>query len=298
MNFSLLFSHFRLLTFVVCLFFVGLLLSIGLGEPKSPSDIEWFDVVGEGGITLMTLIWLFFLLLSRPPGRVTLLLVVGLSCFMLSSLIDLLDEFIQYPATMWLSLVESIPAPIGMCLMTWALYQWHQEQVVLNNQLKRREYYYREHTHVDFVTQLNSADYMRDRIQQLLDTRHFDFSLIMLDIDNFNAFNKEYGDEDGDRLLREVSELIIMNIRQTDTACRYAGDRFIILLPHTTNSKARVIAKQIRNAISHLAFKPGQQGDAVFHTLAFAAESPKEKDNTDNLLSRINRQLESQKQFV
>lgn len=298
MNYTQLITHHRLVTFVFFVFTVAMCLGIGLGSPKPIEQIEWLDIIGEGGISLMTVIWLFFIMMSRPAGTVTLLLVVGLSCFMFSSLIDLLDEFIHYPSTVWLTMVESIPAPIGMCLMTWALYQWHQEQVILNRQLKRREYFYREHTQVDFVTQLNSADYMRELVSNFLNTSGKDFSLVMLDVDNFDAFNKEYGDADGDRLLREMAELIIMNIRQTDVACRYAGDRFIILLPNTTKSEAKTIGKQIQNAISHLAFKPGSHGSAVFHTLTYVADTPQKGDLTDALISRINRQLELKKQHA
>jgi len=49
---------------------------------------------------------------------------------------------------------------------------------------------------------------------------------------NFSFVNRQYGIVEGDRILREIAHLLLMNIRKTDLVCRYAGDRFVILLPN------------------------------------------------------------------
>lgn len=297
MNYSLLPLNARLVMMVLLVMTTALFLSLALGNAKSWQEISWLDVSGEGGIALLTLVWIFFLLVSRPPGRVTSLLVSGLSFFMFSALLDLLDEFMRYPQANWLSLIESIPAPIGMIMMTWALYQWHQEQLTLNAQLRRREARYREHLQVDWVTRLYSADYMREQLSnKLTDPNSARLAVVMLDIDDFDHFNRRYGDAEGDRLLREISELILMNIRQTDLACRYAGDRFILMLPDTLPATARTLAEQICTAIRHLAFKAKESGEAVYHTLSFAVESVRDDDRVEDLLGRVNQRLDLARQ--
>ncbi|GAA0359572.1 GGDEF domain-containing protein [Bowmanella denitrificans] len=292
MNYSLLPLHSKRIALVLCTALSALLLSFSHGEIKAWQVISWLDVVGEGGIALLTLVWLFFLFVSRPPGRVTDLLVLGLSCFMFSALLDLMDEFVRHQSGYWLSLVESIPAPIGMVLMTWALYQWHQEQLTLNQQLRRREAQSRQHHQVDWVTRLYGADYLREQLTKHLDEGVSSLSVLMLDIDNFDQFNRRYGDQEGDRLLRELSELILMNIRQTDLACRYAGDRFIVLLPETQRPQAVTLAGQILESVRHFAFKTRESGEAVFHTLSCALVSAVASDQAEALLDRLNRQLE------
>jgi len=59
---------------------LGLLLHLACGELKSVSEWVWLDIIGEGGSALLALIWLGLVLKSRPAGRVTQYLALGLSC--------------------------------------------------------------------------------------------------------------------------------------------------------------------------------------------------------------------------
>jgi diguanylate cyclase (GGDEF)-like protein len=300
MNFSLLARHHTLFSVVAACLLLSVGLSFGLGELKSEQEISWLDIFGEGSIASLSMIWLFFILASRPPGPVTTGLVLGLSCFMVSALLDLFDEFVYYQAAAaGLSLIESLPAGVGMMIMSYALLRWHQEQLALNRQLYRREANFREHQKIDHITQLYRADYMRGRIDMQLRTKDGSyFSIMMLDIDNFDAFNRQYGPEEGDRLLREISELILMNLRNTDLACRYAGDRFILLLPDTNLILAEELAQHIRQAISHLAFKPSQQFSPVYHSMTIATEIARAGDVVESIISRVNQRLDTYKQYT
>ncbi|HBY40140.1 MAG TPA: GGDEF domain-containing protein, partial [Alteromonas sp.] len=204
MNFSLLFRHQGLLAFVVVILTLAMTLCTLHGELKPMTSIEWLDVVGEGSVCLLTLCWIFAVMISRPPGQVTTLLVVGLTLFSFSALLDVIDEFTHYSnAATWLSLVESIPAAVGMVVMSYALYLWHQEQLALNRQLQRRELWYRSHEQIDVITQLYRADYWRDRASTLQE-QGVDASVIVLDINDFSEFNLRYGHQEGDRFLREI----------------------------------------------------------------------------------------------
>lgn len=296
MNFSLLKLHPRMLLVSLSAIIVAVILSFSLGELKSWQQVDWLDVLGEGGIVLLTIVWQLFLLISRPSGRVTTLLTIGLCCFMFSSLLDALDEFIHYPEQALLPLFESVPAPFGMILMTWGLYQWHQEMLTLNAQLRRREAGVREHDEVDLVTRLYRADYMREQISQSLSRHQAAFCVAAVDIDQFDAFNRRFGHPEGDRLLREVAELILMNVRQTDLVCRYAGDRFILLMPELSIKRANQQVQQIANAVRHLAFKTGNQ--SVFHTLTTAVIEASQNEPCEALLTRLNLQLEQQKASI
>jgi diguanylate cyclase (GGDEF)-like protein len=98
--------------------------------------------------------------------------------------------------------------------------------------------------------------------------------------------------------LREISELILMNLRNTDLVCRYAGDRFILLLPDTDLNMAEELATQIKNAISHLAFKPQTHNSAVYHSLSYAAETARPGDGVDAIIARVNQRLCINKQVA
>ena len=76
-------------------------------------------------------------------------------------------------------------------------------------------------------------------------------SLILMDIDNFKSLNDTYGHLFGDKILSGMGEIIKSAIRMQDTAYRYAGDEFTIILPETELEKAIAVAERVRQAIEN-----------------------------------------------
>jgi len=74
-------------------------------------------------------------------------------------------------------------------------------------------------------------------------------SLIMFDIDHFKIINDRFGHSTGDVVLKKVSRNICRTIRTIDTACRYGGDEFIILLPETDLPEAVLSATRLQQHI-------------------------------------------------
>lgn len=273
--------------------------AFSIGELKPSAELNVIDAVGEGGIAFMTLIWIFFTLISRPAGRVTNLLFFGLLFTHTSVLLDFIDEFVTYPDNHWLSNIEALPATLGMILMSVGLYRLHQEQTTINNQLSRTERFYREHSLVDFTTGLYSAEYMKQQIK--LEINHAKnqkslFSLMMFDLCDFAKFNEDHGYQHGDMLLSKVAQIIQMNIRDGDIACRYASDRFIILMPNTQQATAQEIQHQTQCAIEHLAFKHGKTSDAIYPEVNTCSHQYRGWHNLDDVLNDINDQLAHEKQ--
>lgn len=236
------------------------------GDVKESAVISNLDILGEGSIVFLTLAWILAALASRPPGRVTCLLTIGLGFFLFSVSLDFLDEFFHYPEeAYWISMIESYPASVGMVVMTAALYQWHLEQRALNLQLRRREWDFRDHDAIDPITQLYRAEYWKAQIYRL---QHADKSAVLaiIDINNFSLFNQKHGYTEGDRYLHDIAQLVIMNLRQQDLACRYAGDRFAILMPDISPMQADLILSDIKTSIQHLAFRHSQNANAIYTT--------------------------------
>lgn len=75
-------------------------------------------------------------------------------------------------------------------------------------------------------------------------------SLIMADIDNLKAVNDTYGHRAGDKIIREVSRRIKEGIRQIDSAARYGGDEFAVILPNTSLDEAVVVSQRIVEAVA------------------------------------------------
>jgi len=148
---------------------VGLQLLLAVGQIKSWGEIDWMDVVGEGGCAALALAWLIMLLHSRPAGRVTRLLALGLACICFSWWMDLLDEFIQIPANIaWDNWLETAPMPVGLILLTFGIYHLNQEQRAINAQMHKRERLFREHRLFDNLTPLGTAEYLRRQLDSAL----------------------------------------------------------------------------------------------------------------------------------
>ena len=71
-------------------------------------------------------------------------------------------------------------------------------------------------------------------------------SLLLLDVDRFKHYNDSYGHLEGDQVLIRLGEVIEECLRTTDTAYRYGGDEFIVVLPQTKGSQALKVAERIR----------------------------------------------------
>jgi two-component system cell cycle response regulator len=73
----------------------------------------------------------------------------------------------------------------------------------------------------------------------------FDLSCAMLDLDHFKALNDTLGHMVGDNILQATAKVVRANLRGSDTAARYGGDEFVLLLPHTSVEMALNVAERI-----------------------------------------------------
>ena len=78
--------------------------------------------------------------------------------------------------------------------------------------------------------------------------------MVLLDVDAFNDINRRFGHNEGDRFLQALVELVLLNLRNEDLLCRYAGDRFLILLSDTGEELATDKARQLQNGIAWFCF--------------------------------------------
>ena len=75
-------------------------------------------------------------------------------------------------------------------------------------------------------------------------------SVILLDIDHFKKLNDTFGHLTGDDVLRQVAKILQESIRRTDTAGRYGGEEFLIILPKTGEEDAAKVAEKIRSSVA------------------------------------------------
>lgn len=112
------------------------------------------------------------------------------------------------------------------------------------------------------------------------------FSLAMLDVDHFKAYNDAYGHQEGDLALQHISRLIQAELRESDLAARYGGEEFTIILPHTPKSHARIALERIRKSIDSFQFPNGK-----LTISAGVAECPIDGVTSNEVLEKADRAL-------
>jgi len=121
---------------------------------------------------------------------------------------------------------------------------------VENSQLYARA---EQRSRIDELTGLFNRRHFEERLKEEIGrhSRHGDaFSLLMLDLDSFKAYNDVYGHPSGDRLLNQMGEIISGSIRNADQAFRYGGDEFAVILPQTDTGDAHTVAERVRECIA------------------------------------------------
>jgi len=74
----------------------------------------------------------------------------------------------------------------------------------------------------------------------------YSLHLLFVDLDGFKQYNDKYGHQQGDNLLRRLAEVMLENIRkEVDSAYRYGGDEFAVILPHANRQQALMVAQRL-----------------------------------------------------
>lgn len=134
-------------------------------------------------------------------------------------------------------------------------------------------------SHDSFTGLLNhgSIEKMLCRCHEDASARQLAFSTLMIDLDTFKHINDTFGHNKGDEVIREVAAIMKRMIRPTDFAGRWGGDEFVIILPGTALSNARIVANRLQQA-----FQTIQLPDHSFLTASIGCTtaSPDETEQT------------------
>jgi len=278
----------RHLTVLVGLLLGFALVFVGGGTAIPLSEWDGMDIVSEGGTALLAAIWCMIVLCSRPDGRVTRLLAGGLACIMLGSWADCLDEVFDIgKVALWDNVLEAL-LPLGMLILTAGMVYWRHEQANLSEHLRKRERLFRSHRPFDRITQLADAAYLREQLRRERRNEQ-PCALVLFDIDDFHRINREHGQAEGDRALQAVAHMLLLNLRNDDLLCRYAGERFAVLMPGLTQQQGDDAARHLCRMVSSMRHHAGSRRVPVTlrHGCASAGGAP------DALLAALCRQMDA-----
>jgi diguanylate cyclase (GGDEF)-like protein len=113
----------------------------------------------------------------------------------------------------------------------------------------------------DPLTGLPNRALMLDRLRQAISQavrQHKNVGLLFVDLDDFKSVNDELGHQAGDSVLQAVADRLVSCIRACDTACRYGGDEFVILLPEIQGAEE---LEEVKRKIRRNLWLPHQLGE-------------------------------------
>jgi diguanylate cyclase (GGDEF)-like protein len=147
----------------------------------------------------------------------------------------------------------------------------------------------RHSAHTDGLTGLYNRRYLHQELErELARSRRYGhpLSLIICDLDNFKMYNDRYGHLAGDDLLRELGDLMKSYIRKSDTAFRYGGEEFAVILPHTDQQSAIILSERLREAINSRNFLIREKLQIGHITISIGVAScPEDAIDVDNLIN-------------
>ncbi len=147
----------------------------------------------------------------------------------------------------------------------------------------------------DSLTGLPNRRYLEERLAEELNrSRRYDYpmSFLMIDIDDFKAYNDKNGHQAGDVALQITAHCLKGALRAVDIASRYGGEEFCILLPQTGISEAGVIADRIRHRVSTTEFPHGKAQPLGHVTISVGVSTfTKNIDTSENIIAAADRAL-------
>ena len=164
--------------------------------------------------------------------------------------------------------------------------------------LKRNERKLRHQALTDPLTGLFNRRYLLDILDREIRTAQHNISplcLLILDVDGFKGFNDTWGHPEGDKVLTALADAMTHHVRYRDVPCRYGGEEFVVVLPHTGIDHARQVAERIRTAFARIIFRP-DAGSGVQVSVSIGLAELGLRETGEQLLNRADKALYRAKQ--
>jgi len=160
------------------------------------------------------------------------------------------------------------------------------QKAQLNTELKEATKKLAEMATVDDLTGLFNRRYAMEALAQEMErTRryHTPLAICMMDLDHFKEVNDQHGHAAGDAVLSKIGEFLKEGKRQSDIACRYGGEEFLLILPNTERKGAIQLCERLRERVAEHHFE--LEGGTTCITISIGLSQYNE--NTDQSLGEL-----------
>ncbi len=162
-------------------------------------------------------------------------------------------------------------------------YGYKSIDLLIDNAILRRE------ATIDTLTGLYVYRFfevkLRSEFRRAKEAKGEDLSLIICDIDNFKSINDTYGHECGNVVLRDLAKVLSKFSRRGDAICRYGGEEFCFILPHTAKWGALEYAQRVLESVELHKFETAKGTLSI--TASFGVASMHDGARTPETLTKM-----------
>lgn len=153
----------------------------------------------------------------------------------------------------------------------------------------------------DSLTGLSSHRYFQEHLSEEIDRAQRyrrRLSLIIIDVDNFQEYNEHYGYAMGDKVLTQLANILLENLRKVDIIARYAGEEFVIILPDTKRKQAALAAEKLRDKVNSAVFVERRNSSLAMArlTVSLGVAEYNMKDSKEEFIKKVVLALEEAKE--
>ncbi len=144
----------------------------------------------------------------------------------------------------------------------------------------------------DALTGVNNRNFLDAHLQTLLERavmRKRPLSLLAIDIDRLAHVNGLYGEEGGDRVLKDLTRRIQGAVRPADLLCRYENGEFVVVMPDTDADTAETVAERLRSAVAGEPFQTDMKGATARLTVSVGVATLREGESGASALMALAR---------
>jgi diguanylate cyclase (GGDEF)-like protein len=123
------------------------------------------------------------------------------------------------------------------------------------------------------------------------------FQLLVLDLDGFKNVNDTHGHKIGDRMLKEIGQIIKSQLREYDFLSRYGGDEFVAIVPDTDSTDVMELARRIEEAVSNFSLVVSEGENATVGVSVGAACYPIHGEAFDQIITFADKAMYLTKSF-
>jgi len=264
--------------------------NFSVGDLGPSIEINIIDVFAESAVACLVLVWIVFVLQARLSRKVEFYLYIGFLLIYMGFLQDSLEEFVNLSGhAIWKNILEDIPIPIGALFVSIGFFHWSERQVNLRRVAEQRKSLYKSLSLTDELTGVGNKRAMLMHLDEYVadvNTESQHLAVMMLDLDHFKKLNDKYGHLSGDEVLCYFGKLLRQNIRASDSAFRYGGEEFTLIMPDTMANEAFKVAERIRLELFEKAFLLRGAPSSVHASVSIGIALLRPSEDASNLLNR------------